>query len=397
MSSLYSISNIDFHEHNQEVKEVWDRFNARCPIRVPIMFGFNTRYYILNREANPHGVSFKEYTENPDVMFDMQLTFAHWLRHNVLQDAELGIPENGWQVNIDFQNFYEAAWLGCPIEYFADQVPDTVPVLTDDKKNMLFDRGLPDPFSGLMEKNLVYYEYFKKKAKDFTFYGKPVTTVVPAALGTDGPLTVAANLRGATELFMDFYEDPDYVHQLLDYITEATIQRLKAWWKLVGWAEKIDYWSFADDSIQNISVEMYRDFVMPYHRKLINTLGGKGPYRIHLCGDASRHFLTLKNELNIWSFDTGFPIDLGEMRRVLGPEVRLEGGPDINLLLNGTPQQVRDEVKRILSSGVMEGGNFILREGNNMAPYTPLENIEAMYEAGKEWGRYESISPQGGA
>src|SRR5581483_2935932 len=40
------------------------------------------------------------------------------------------------------------------------------------------------------------------------------------------------------------------------------------------------------------------------------------------------------------------------------------------------------ETRRILQSGVLEGGLFILREGNNLAPGTPLENIEAMYPTG---------------
>jgi uroporphyrinogen-III decarboxylase len=37
----------------------------------------------------------------------------------------------------------------------------------------------------------------------------------------------------------------------------------------------------------------------------------------------------------------------------------------------------------------MEGGKFILREGNNLAPFTPLENLWAMYETAKEYGRYD--------
>ena len=35
-----------------------------------------------------------------------------------------------------------------------------------------------------------------------------------------------------------------------------------------------------------------------------------------------------------------------------------------------------------------EGRRFILREANNMAPCTPVENIEAMYDAAKEFGKY---------
>jgi len=37
----------------------------------------------------------------------------------------------------------------------------------------------------------------------------------------------------------------------------------------------------------------------------------------------------------------------------------------------------------------MEGGKFILREGNNLAPGTPEENVAAMCAACKKFGRYE--------
>jgi uroporphyrinogen-III decarboxylase len=37
----------------------------------------------------------------------------------------------------------------------------------------------------------------------------------------------------------------------------------------------------------------------------------------------------------------------------------------------------------------MRGGKFILREGNNLAPGTPIENVAAMYEACKKFGPYE--------
>ena len=60
------------------------------------------------------------------------------------------------------------------------------------------------------------------------------------------------------------------------------------------------------------------------------------------------------------------------------------------LLRDGKPEQIRKEVKRICESGIMEGGRFVLREANNLAPCTPIENVEAMYAAGKEYGRYKT-------
>jgi len=58
----------------------------------------------------------------------------------------------------------------------------------------------------------------------------------------------------------------------------------------------------------------------------------------------------------------------------------------VNFLMRSTPAEVREEVRRILGTGVLDGGKFVLREGNNLAPGTPLENTEAMYRAGREFG-----------
>ena len=81
-------------------------------------------------------------------------------------------------------------------------------------------------------------------------------------------------------------------------------------------------------------------------------------------------------------------VDFGRLRAELGPEVRINGGPTIMLLKDGSPDQIRREVRRICGSGVLAGGRFVLRDANNLAPCTPIENIEAMYEAGKTYGRY---------
>ena len=111
------------------------------------------------------------------------------------------------------------------------------------------------------------------------------------------------------------------------------------------------------------------------------------PRGIHLCGDATRHFTTLRDELNIQSFDTGFPVDFGRLRAELGPGVTIMGGPHVDFLRTATPAAIREEARRILQSGVLTGGRFVLREGNNLAPLTPLENTEALYHAGREFGK----------
>jgi len=133
---------------------------------------------------------------------------------------------------------------------------------------------------------------------------------------------------------------------------------------------------------------MFRELILPYHRRFFNALYGEGPHSMHLCGDATRHFRTIRDELNVWSFDTGFPVDFTWLRKELGPDVEILGGPSVPFLETATPNQVTERVKEILGSGITEGGRFMLREGNNLPPGVSLDNINAMWYAVHEYSRY---------
>lgn len=131
---------------------------------------------------------------------------------------------------------------------------------------------------------------------------------------------------------------------------------------------------------------MYREMVLPHHRHYLDTLKPDRPRSIHLCGDATRHFKTIHDELNVVEFDTGFPVDFGKLRRELGPDVLIYGGVEVALLLDATPKEVYERAKSILLSGIKEGGRFILRDANNLPPCVPEENMAAMYQACLDYG-----------
>ncbi len=377
------LAGFDFVRHNAEVKEVWETFEAGNPIRTPIILGLNARYFLVREDANPNRIDFKRYTEDPSDMFETQLQFQRWSKHNLLMDYELGVPDK-WPVYVDFQNYSEAAWFGCPIEYREGQVPDTRPVFSTCPEKVM-EKGIPDPTGGILAKGLRYYEYFKERAGNEIFYGHPIE-VAPPFIGTDGPLTVACNLFGPEFVCITMATDPERLHRLLDFITEASILRMKTWRKLSGLPERQEKCGFADDSLALISKRMYQEHVLPFHRRILDELAGPGSRCIHLCGDATRHFVTLQKELDVQTFDTGFPVNFGQLRKDLGPGARILGGPPVELLRTATPVQVCDETKRILTSGILEGGLFVLREGNNLAPGTPIENTESLYRAGRDYG-----------
>ncbi len=365
-----------FSEHNAEVEKVW-----RTRYRIPMVISANARMVLLNKNFNEN-ISFKDYYSSPLTMLYMQCKFKEYLRHYVYADHEMGMPVNGWDVNVDFQNDTECGWLGAEVKFSDNNVPFTIPFLNDDNKNMFFEKGIPDTFGGLMGKIREYYDFFcDQKQKGYTYKNLPLNAIGMPGLGTDGPMTLACMLRGTENFCIDLYEDTGYALKLLDFLTEASIKRIKSLRKFFGAPEITHSMGFADDSISLLSCDDYRDLILPYHKKLLNSLSDNTEKNsIHLCGDASRHFKLIKDELNVNSYDTGFPINFTSVINELGPDVTISGGVHVNLLHGGTKEDVINKTKEILNEVKYKTKNFIIKEANNLSPNTPHENIKAMYD-----------------
>jgi uroporphyrinogen-III decarboxylase len=101
---------------------------------------------------------------------------------------------------------------------------------------------------------------------------------------------------------------------------------------------------------------------------------------------------TIKDELNVGTFELGFPVDLGLARRELGQEVHLIGNVNPAIILEGPEERIEREVEKVFETGVAVGGyNFTLSDGNQIAPGTPLNHLYAFYNAGLKYGRYSEV------
>jgi len=389
MSNYIQPGTYDYARHNDEVRGMWDAYHQGHPQRVPIQFSMNARMVLQNPELNVWRYSWQQYFESPDVRWDVELAFQKWARFNVIQDSPMRYPEKEWAgIGVHYQNCDEAAWFGCPLYYPIDDMPFIKPILQEHKEK-LYDLVPPDPMSGgIMARAMEHYQYLELKRQTEDFDGLPVGKTWVFGSGTDGPFTVACNLRGASEVANDLYDDPAYVHDLLSFITGAIITRMQAILTFNGHIYPNAGWGFADDSVELISTEMYKEFVQPYHQKLLNAFSQGGPNSIHLCGRVQHHLKHLKDQLNIKTFDLGFPTDMGKARNDLGEDVTLIGNIAPHLLQQGTAEAIRHQTISLCRSGVMRGGKFILHDGNNCAPNTPVEHFQAMYDAGREYGVY---------
>jgi hypothetical protein len=369
-------------DHNQEAQAVWDAFKAGKPVRPPVGLGTNTQFFMFNHDLNPgEAVSMQEYMTQARVMLDFSLKAAVWRAYHIAPycDDQIGLPDE-FSIRVDVQNIDEAAYFGAPVHFIPHQVPDTLPILAGEKKYALFDQGFPDPFKAgwYATTTKIFDEMREYLAAQPTYLDRPVR-IEPYGYWTGGIFTLAVSLRGQ-ELLTDLYEDPQYVRDLLKYLTEATIHRVQAYHQFFELPFPGTELFYADDAIQLISTKMLKQFLLPILRHYKESVITSEHFKIHLCGDASRHFKPLQEELGVNEFEVGFPIDFGAIRQQLGPDVTIHGGPNVMILKEGTPEEVGEETKRILFSGVLEGGKFVLREGNNLAPHTPFPNLNAMYQ-----------------
>jgi uroporphyrinogen decarboxylase len=80
--------------------------------------------------------------------------------------------------------------------------------------------------------------------------------------------------------------------------------------------------------------------------------------------------------------------DLGEVRRILADRVTVNGNiHTVETLIRGTPADVRREVEGIFSQWGPDVRRLILGTGDQVGRETPDENLYAMIEAGRRWGR----------
>jgi uroporphyrinogen decarboxylase len=82
-------------------------------------------------------------------------------------------------------------------------------------------------------------------------------------------------------------------------------------------------------------------------------------------------------------------MDTGELKKEFGKDMCFCGGgvDTQEILPRGTPEQVRDEVKRRLDD-LAPGGGYIFAAVHNIQADVPPENLQAMWETMVEHGKY---------
>ena len=234
-----------------------------------------------------------------------------------------------------------------------------------------------------------------KSTLDFShFHGDAKKHSDRAIIGvfTWGAYFIATFVRGMENLFIDFSIRKKYAHHLINTIAEKILFFLDE--MLESHGEGIDIVYMADDYCSQsgplFSPEIFREFVVPYLKQVVEKVHRKNKkFLLHVCG-AVRPLLPMIIDAGVDMLEPvqtrAKGMDPEGLKRDFGNHICFYGGVDLQeVLCRGTPQQVSDEVQRLIDILGKDGG-YIIGPGHTYIQIdAPMENIMAMYETAYDY------------
>jgi uroporphyrinogen decarboxylase len=201
-------------------------------------------------------------------------------------------------------------------------------------------------------------------------------------------------MRGYAASLEDLIVAPDFVRAFMERYADFWVCMTERALQEVG--DLVDLAMFGDDlgtqrgPVMNPS--LYRRLIKPYHARMVQTIKRFGkPVLLHSCGSVAA-FIPDFIEVGL---DALHPIQVSakdmesaKLKREFGRDITFWGGVDTQRVLPlGTPQEVREEVRRRIAD-LGPGGGYVLGAVHNIQAEVPVDNILAMFEAAREFGRY---------
>lgn len=189
-------------------------------------------------------------------------------------------------------------------------------------------------------------------------------------------------LRGMSNALMDYYTDPDKVHQLFRALTDfylGVMRRMKA-----AGADAI----YVTDDLGTqtgpfFSPEIFDEFYAPYYEEQIRAAHEMGMhFWLHTCGDVDLHLPKLIDMgLDVIHPIQKFAMDARHAVAKYGGTICFWSGFDVQQTIPyGTVEEVREETRRMFDTYFREDGRFMFTLGNGATPDTPIDSLEALFD-----------------
>jgi len=305
--------------------------------------------------AEQLGVPYFDYATKAEVMAAAQIKVAR----------EFGAD----QVSVISDPATEAADCGAEVFY-----PPDAPPAIDEMRALLADPArlaplpVPDPHrtGSRMANRVAAVRHLKREAG--------ATHAIEGWV--EGPCAESADLRGINTLMMDFYDDPAFVHALVDFVITMELRYAAA--QVEAGADII---GVGDAAASLISRELYDEFIGPAETRLIAGIHAMGAkVRLHICGNTT-HLLDRLARVGADLIDLDYPVNLAAARAAFGPDQVIAGNlHPVQIVKLGPPAKITTALRECETAG---GTWWAIGAGCEIPRGTPRENFLALTGYGR--------------
>lgn len=186
-----------------------------------------------------------------------------------------------------------------------------------------------------------------------------------------GPWSFSMELRGPNEALEDIYDDKQFLHDLMKFTTDTVIARCLAVVDL-GIAP---FLGDPSSGMSMISPAVYREFVFPSHKRIIDAVHESGGRVIfHICGFVEPIYEDLLS-LGVDALSIDAPSSLEKLFEVGRGKTTIIGNVDPILFVEGTWDQLREQIQKCLD--IADGDpKYIIGPGCQIPVQANPENIK---------------------
>ena len=206
------------------------------------------------------------------------------------------------------------------------------------------------------------------------------------------PTGVETLILKRPEDIYEYYENPEKYYDIRDRMIEKMEKRMKI---ISVLEEKPDFlFCGASGSLVFQTPDIFRELVLPALKRVTELAEDIGiPTHVHSCGPETELVKIAAEETKLTIID---PLEippmgdcnLKELKMLYGDKIILKGNlHTTKIMLKGSEADVEEASKRAIDDAAA-GGGFVLSTGDQCGRDTPDENIFAMVETARTFGKY---------
>ncbi|RJQ39631.1 MAG: hypothetical protein C4550_04980 [Nitrospiraceae bacterium] len=250
-----------------------------------------------------------------------------------------------------------------------DQIPRAVKKYLPATEGILADFRIPDPETdGRMKVNLEAQRLLRQH------WGEKILICSSIA----APFTALTLAFGIVPIMTLLYDRPDFLIKSVKFFEELEMLWGQA---LVEAGADVIWLGDCSASSRFISVDTYEKFALEPAARVAEAIKRAGGNVIYHAAENKLQHLKAMVQAGGDILTIAEYADMNLVKDEIGSDICLMGNLDcIKLILNGTPEEIENEIKKLTEEVALRGG-YIVNTAEGIPVQVPIENLEAMINA----------------